>query len=108
MKKTLPALAALSLLAACSSNDDPAPPPAENGVEMLDVTNEAMTVPEAPVTMNVPDVPATNLTDEPEPTVDEREQIQADADATGMTSRVNRDEETAPAANQSSMVSEEK
>ncbi|MFD1786783.1 hypothetical protein ACFSC3_04275 [Sphingomonas floccifaciens] len=108
MKKTLPALAALALLAACSSNDDAAPAPEENGTEMLDVTNEAMNVPEAPVTMNVPEATATNLTDEPEPTVDEREQIQADADATGMTSRVNRDEDTAPAANQSGTVSEEK
>ncbi len=108
MKKALPALAALSLLAACSSNDEPAPPPTDNATEMLDVTNEAQGVPEAPLTMNVPEAAATNLTDEPEPTVDEREQIQADADATGMTSRVNRDEETAPAANQTSTVSEEK
>ncbi|WP_294289441.1 hypothetical protein [uncultured Sphingomonas sp.] len=108
MKKTLPALAALALLAACSSNDEPSAPVEANGTEMLDVTNEAVNVEEAPVTMNVPEAPATNMADEPEPTVDEREQIQADADATGMTARVNRDEEPAPAANQSGVVSEEK
>ncbi|MBN2972568.1 hypothetical protein JW805_11120 [Roseomonas aeriglobus] len=107
MKKTLPALAALALLAACSSNDEAAAPVEDNGTEMLDVTNEATSVEEAPVTMNVPEVPATNMADAPEPTVDEREQIQADADATGMTARVNRDEDPAPAANQS-QVSEEK
>lgn len=107
-KTTLPALAALALLAACSSNDEPAPPVEDNATEMLDVTNEAVNVQEAPVTMNVPEVPAVNMADEPEPTVDEREQIQADADATGMTARVNRDEDEAPAANQSGTVSEEK
>lgn len=109
MKKTLPALAALSLLAACSSNDDAPPPPADNAAEMLDVTNEAVGVPEAPATMNMPEVPATNLTveDAPEPTVDERERIQADADATGMTARVNRDDEPTT-TNDTSVVSEEK
>ena len=110
MKKTLFALVPLALLAACSSDEPAAPPPADNGVEMLDVTNEAVGVPEAPVTMNVPEPTTVNTADpEPEPTVDEREQIQADADATGMTSRVNRDDEPATApANQTSQVSEEK
>jgi len=110
MKKTLFALVPLALLAACSSDEPAPPPPAENGVEMLDVTNEAVGVPEAPVTMNIPEPATVNTAEaEPEPTVDEREQIQADADATGMTARVNRDEEPAT-ANQSApaAVSEEK
>ena len=105
--KPILALAPLALLAACSGNE-PAPPPVDNGVEMLDVTNEAVNVAEAPVTMNTP-APVENVADEPPP-VPDQEQIQADADATGMTARVNRDaEDDAPAAtNSTSAVSEEK
>ena len=107
LAKSILALAPLALLAACSGND-PAPPPADNGVEMLDVTNEAVNVQEAPLVMNTP-APVENVVDEPPP-VPDQEQIQADADATGMTARVNRDaDEEAPAAtNSTSVVSEEK
>ena len=82
---------------------------ADNGVEMLDVTNEAANVAEAPLVMNTPAaVNDTAVEDAPE--VPDEEQIQADADATGMTARVNRDaEDEAPVAtNQTSTVSEEK
>ncbi|MES2338877.1 MAG: hypothetical protein V4537_12345 [Pseudomonadota bacterium] len=104
--RPLLALAATALLAACSS-DTPPPPPTDNGVEMLDVTNEALNVQEAPATMNVPE-PATQNVAEELPPVPDREQIQADADATGMTARVDRDAEDAPAATTNSTVSEEK
>ncbi len=102
------ALAPLALLAACSGND-PAPPPTDNGVEMLDVTNEATNVQEAPMVMNAP-APVNDTAVEPAPKVPDDEQIQADADATGMTARVNRDaDEDAPAAtNRTGTVSEEK
>ncbi|WP_326525674.1 hypothetical protein [Sphingomonas sp.] len=93
MKKMLFALAPAALLAACSSNE-PAPP-ADNAVEMLDVTNEAMNVEEAPLVMNTPE-PVVENTPAPAPLPD-REQIQHDADATGMTARVNREEEPANA-----------
>ena len=106
--KSILALAPLALLAACSGDEPAPPPPADNGEEMMDVTNEAIGVPEAPLVMNAPIV-ATNDTavEEPAP-VAEDEQIRADADATGMTSRVNRDEDEAPAINESATVSEEK
>ena len=105
--KSILALAPLALLAACSGDEPAPPPPADNGEEMLDVTNEAIGVPEAPLVMNAPIV-ATNDTavEEPAP-VAEDEQIRADADATGMTSRVDRDAEDASATNDSA-VSEEK
>ena len=108
MTKHLLALAPLALLAACSG-DEPAPPPTDNGVEMLDVTNEATNVAEAPLVMNTPAPITENASDELPP-VPDQEQIQADADATGMTARVNRDaEDEAPVAtNQTSTVSEEK
>ncbi len=104
--RPLLALAATALLAACSS-DTPPPPPTDNGVEMLDVTNEALNVQEAPATMNMPD-PVTQNVVEDAPPVPDREQIQADADATGMTARVNRDADEAPAAATNATVSEEK
>jgi len=89
--KPLLALAPLALLAACSGDDPaPPPPPAENGEEMLDVTNEAIDVPEAPPVTNAPMVTNDMVAEEPAP-VAEDEQIRADADATGMTSRVDRD-----------------
>lgn len=102
------ALAPFALLAACSG-DEPAPPPAaDNGVEMLDVTNEAANVVEAPLVMNTP-VPANDTAVEEPPVVPDQEQIQADADATGMTARVDRDADDAPAAgNSASGVAEEK
>lgn len=95
MKKPLPALAALALLAACSGSD-PEPSADANAAEMLDVTNEAMNVAEAPLVMNAPAPVVDNAVDEP-PVVDEA-QIQDDADATGMTARVSRDEAPSPAA----------
>lgn len=111
LAKPLLALAPFALLAACSG-DEPAPPPAaDNGVEMLDVTNEAVNVEEAPAVMNAPATLNQSAVDDAPPPVAEQEQIQADADATGMTSRVNRnaDEDSAPAAtNRTSGVSEEK
>ena len=99
-------LAPLALLAACSG-DEPAPPPEDNGVEMLDVTNEATNVEEAPLTMNTP-APLNETAAEDPPVVPPDEQIQADADATGMTARVNRDSEDEAPANSSAAVSEEK
>ena len=106
--KPILALAPLALLAACSG-DERAPPPADNGVEMLDVTNEAANVPEAPLVMNTP-VMVNDTAAEDAPPVSDQERIQADAEATGMTARVNRDsEEEAPAqTNRTSSVSEEK
>ena len=105
--KPLAVLAPLALLAACSG-DEPAPPPADNGVEMLDVTNEAMNVQEAPLVMNTP-APVNETTVEEAPPLPDQERIQADADATGMTARVDRDAEESPAAtNSTAAVSEEK
>lgn len=107
--KSVIVFAPLALLGACSGSD-PAPPPADNGVEMLDVTNEAANVVEAPLVMNTP-LPTNDTAVEDAPPVPDQEQIQADADATGMTARVNRDaEDEAPVAetNSASTVSEEK
>lgn len=106
--RTLPAVAALALLAACSGSD-PQPPADANETQMLDVTNEAMNVEEAPVVMNTPAPVTENATAaETAPPVPDEEQMRADAEATGMTARVNRDVDPAPAANQSQTVSEEK
>ena len=95
-KATL-ALAPIALLAACSGSE-PAPPPSDNGVEMLDVTNEAINVEEAPLVMNTPVPVIENVVDDAPPPQAEQERIQADADATGMTARVDRDADEAPAA----------
>lgn len=107
--KSLLALAPVALLAACSG-EDPAPPPpvVENGVQMLDVTDEAEGVPEAPLVMNAPVVATNDTAVEEAAPVAKDEQIRADADATGMTARVNRDADEAPATNDSSVVLEEK
>ncbi|URW74543.1 hypothetical protein M9980_08110 [Sphingomonas donggukensis] len=111
MKKMLPAVAALSalaLLAACSGSEPEAPPAADNGAEMLDVTSEAANVEEAPLAMPSPTPTPGNTADAAPPPPPEA-QVQDDADATGMTARVNRDtaaeEETQPA---DTTVSEEK
>ena len=108
LAKPLLALATAAALAACSGNE-PAPPPETNdGVEMLDVTNEAINVQEAPAVMNTP-APTNEAVIEEAPKMADQEQIQADADATGMTARVDRDAEEAPAAtNSTQSVSEEK
>ncbi len=101
-------LAPLALLAACSGDEPAPPPPADNGVEMLDVTDEAVNVQEAPLVMNTP-VMTNDTVVEEAPKAAPDEQIQADADATGMTSRVDRDAEDAPAAtNTTATTSEEK
>ena len=87
-------LAPLALLAACSGGDDAAPP-----------ANDTNFVDEGPVVENALDTPFVNaeptpepttntaLIDEPAPKVSEIEQIQADADATCMTARVDRSAE---------------
>ncbi|SOB86608.1 hypothetical protein SAMN06297144_1715 [Sphingomonas guangdongensis] len=99
MRKTLLPLAALVLLAACSGSDEPEAV-VSNEPAMLDVTNEAADVPEAPLATPSINLATENsaLVEEPEPTAPD-EQVLEDADATGMTARVDRsgDEETAPA-----------
>lgn len=105
--KSVLALAPLALLAACSG-DEPAPPPSDNGVEMLDVTNEAANVVEAPLVMNTPVPLNDSIAEETPAPVPDQERIQADAEATGMTARVNRDEEEAPAATNASTAEERK
>lgn len=90
-RQTLPALAALILLAACSGSDPQPQQMPDNGGEMLDVTNEAMNVQEAPAPTPAPTATPENVT-EAAPEVSREEQVQDDADATGMTARVTRDE----------------
>ncbi|MHA6722546.1 hypothetical protein [Sphingomonas sp. RS2018] len=109
MKKLLPAIAALTLLTACGGGNDDAPPPVDNGEELLDVTNEAVGVPEAPLpeAMNIPE-PA-NIAEETPPPTPPEQQVQEDADATGMTARVDRSAQTdEPAQPVEAQVSEEK
>lgn len=87
-------LAPLALLAACSGGDDAAAP-----------ANDTNYIDEGPVVENALDTPFVNaeptpepttntaLIEEPAPKVSDSEQIQADAEATGMTARVDRSAE---------------
>jgi hypothetical protein len=99
MRKTLLPLAALALLAACSGSDEPEAV-VSNEPELLDVTNEAANVPEAPLATPSATPLSENsaLEETPEPTLPD-EQVQEDADATGLTARVDRsgEDEAVPA-----------
>lgn len=101
MKKTMIALVpALALLAACG-NDNEAAAPVDNGLEGIDVTNEAARVPEAPPPAEMANLApaAENMSVDDAPPVKADEQVQDDADATGMTARVDRsDAQAADAA----------
>lgn len=88
--KTLLALAVPALLAACSGSEREPAPVDDNEVEMLDVTNEAANVAEPPAPTPTPTPDAVNTT--AEAPVPPEEQVQDDADATGMTARVTREE----------------
>jgi type IV secretory pathway VirB10-like protein len=85
------ALLALSALAGCSRSNEPPPEP-ENDVEAVE--------PPAPPVTEAPPVaaptPASNIADAaPEDNPGPDQQVLDDADATGMTARVRRDEDVA-------------
>jgi hypothetical protein len=87
------ALAGALTLAACGKKEEEAP-----------VTNNAVEPPVENVIVPEPDAPApppadngASLEPAPPPSISEQQQIQDDADATGMTSRLNRDGEASNA-----------
>jgi hypothetical protein len=80
-------------LGACSGGDDEATAPTGNVENMtpIEVTNESPVATEAPAATPVDNLTTTDV--EPTPsTLSADEQTQDDADATGMTARVSRDE----------------
>ena len=80
-------------LGACSGGDDEATAPTGNVENMtpIEVTNESPVATEAPAAAPVDNLTTTDV--EPTPsTLSADEQTQDDADATGMTARVSRDE----------------
>lgn len=100
MMKTLSicTIAALALLAACSSNEDP--PAVENAyVEQVPVVANEVVAVEAPAAANT-----TVSRDEVPAPIDQpnEAQMQEDAEATGMTSRLPDRDETAPVAGNAS------
>ncbi len=106
---TLAGLMALGVLAGCS-NSEPENPPAE-APETSTVSDAPAPAPEAPVTTTVAE--PTGL--QPPLVVPEAEsveptppdaQVLEDADATGMTARVRRDEAPSPSADETPTASE--
>lgn len=91
---TLAALIAATTLAACSGGSD-APPPVPNETENVEVIDET---PPENVVIDVEPSPTPSPT--PTPVVErlpDEQQVQEDADAVGMTSRLPRPDESAPA-----------
>lgn len=89
------ALAGALALAACGKKEEEAP-----------VTNNLVEPPVENVVVDEPDVPApapqsngASIEAAPPPSISEQQQIQDDADATGMTARLNRDDAPSEAAN---------
>ena len=92
-------LSALVLLAACSQRDQEPLTEAETNTEAVAVADNVVVPPPPP-----PVIIATTERDSvPPPALDvpSETQVQADAEASGMTSRLPGDEETQPAANSS-------
>jgi hypothetical protein len=90
---TIALLAASAIaLAACSAAKEPDQPPAEtNLVDVTEPQNYANVATEAPPATRI-DNTAAAAEAPPPPTLSADEQTQEDADATGMTAKVNRDE----------------
>ena len=86
------AAAAALTLAACGGRDEPEQPTAETNVENVTVEpeNVANVTAEAPAATRIDN--ASTEAEPAAPTADAEEQTQDDADATGMTARVSRDE----------------
>lgn len=91
MKTAIALLAASLSLAACSGAKDPEPPVAEtNVIDITEPANMAPVATEAPPAVRIDNTAAAEAP--PADVLSADEQTQEDADATGMTARVNRDE----------------
>jgi hypothetical protein len=92
IKRIAPLAAALAL-AACSGGDEKAPPPVEN-MAPIEVENTTVEIPtEAPAAPRIDNATVDVPPAETVPSgLTADEQTQDDADATGMTARVSRDE----------------
>ena len=89
------ALAGALVLAACGKKEEEAP--MTNNLVEPPMENVIVEEPDAPVA--APSGNGAALEPAPAPAISEQQQIQDDADATGMTARLNRDGETGGAAN---------
>ena len=80
-------------LGACSGGSDEATAPTSNAENMapIEIVNESPVAPEAPAATPVDNLTTTDASPAPS-TLSADEQTQDDADATGMTARVSRDE----------------
>lgn len=90
IRTTAPAAALIALLLLTACGDDPAP--AETPVEDTPIETPAPTAPEP--TPVAPPAPVANVAEAAPEEVDVDQQVQDDADATGMTARVDRSGET--------------
>lgn len=97
MKTRIPLILATALLALAACDRNPPPPEPENYSEPVEeaIVNTPEPAPMAPLVeepVNIPE-PVVELPPPPEP-VRPDEQVLEDAEATGMTARVNRDGES--------------
>ncbi len=106
LRRIAPLLLPLALIAGCSSDEPEAPPADANLVEGVIVEN-ALDAPLVDASPLPTPSPTPSETPTPEP-VEEDVQVQDDADATGMTARVNRDDAAADQAPAAEEVEEKK
>lgn len=101
------ATAALAL-ASCSSSE-PQPTPAEvNAGDVVDISNDNFVEPVNAASPTPTPTPTATETEAATPTPDETQQIQEDAEASGMTARVDRGEESNEQATQPAEAQEKK